>query len=54
MEKINIEGAIYFYDVNDKILYNDYNKKSGRPFNYLTEREKKYVEKQIRFAKEMV
>lgn len=54
MKRINIEGAIYYYDVNNKILYNDCERKSGRPYNYLTEREKKFVEKQIRFAKNMV
>lgn len=49
MREININGFTYYVDSNNRILYNDRDKKSGVPFSFLTKNEREQIESQLRF-----
>jgi len=51
LQSVVINGAEYYADVNNKILYTDRDKKSGTPFSFLTEGERNQMENELRFPK---
>jgi ClpP class serine protease len=51
LQKVNINGFIYFADVNAQVLYTDRDKKSGTPFTFLTKDESKQVQNELRFPR---
>jgi hypothetical protein len=51
LQQVNLNGFTYYADVNAQVLYNDRDKKSGTPFNFLTKNEKEQVEKELRFPR---
>lgn len=51
LQKVNINGFIYFTDVNNQVLYTDRDKKSGSPFSFLTKDENKQLQNELRFPR---
>jgi hypothetical protein len=51
LQKIHINGFVYFADVNNQVLYTDRDKKSGTPFSFLSKDEKKQMETELRFPR---
>jgi ClpP class serine protease len=51
LQKVNVNGFIYFADVNNQVLYTDRDKKSGTPFSFLTANEKSQIENELRFPR---
>lgn len=51
LQKVHVNGFIYFADVNNQVLYTDRDKKSGTPFSFLTANEKSQIETELRFPR---
>ncbi|MFA5207378.1 MAG: hypothetical protein WC428_01860 [Candidatus Paceibacterota bacterium] len=51
LQKVNINGFIYFADVNNQVLYTDRDKKSGSPFSFLTKNENVQLQNELRFPR---
>lgn len=51
LQKVYVNGFVYFADVNNQILYTDRDKKSGTPFSFLTKNEKSQIENELRFPR---
>lgn len=51
LREIKVNGFQYYADINNQILYQDKEKKSGTPFSFLTQNEKEQVEKELRFPR---
>lgn len=51
LQQVIVNGFAYFADVNAQVLYNDRDKKSGTPFNFLTRNEREQVEHELRFPR---
>lgn len=51
IREIKMNGYQYYVDVNNQILYQDKEKKSGTPFSFLTKNEREQVEKELRFPR---
>ncbi len=51
LQKVNINGFIYYADVNNQVLYTDRDKKSGSPFSFLTSDENKQLQNELRFPR---
>jgi hypothetical protein len=54
LQEVHINGFKYYADVNNQVLYNDREKKSGTPFNYLTANEKSQMYNELRFPRKKV
>jgi hypothetical protein len=50
LQEVILNGLTYYADVNNQILYNDREKKSGIPFHFLSKKEKEQVEHELRFS----
>ena len=51
LQKVHVNGFVYFAEVNNQVLYTDRDKKSGTPFSFLTENENKQVQNELRFPR---
>lgn len=51
LQEVKINGFIYFADTNNKILYENSDKKNGTPFSFLAKNEIEQMEKEIRFPR---
>lgn len=51
LREVKVNGFQYYADINNQILYQDKEKKSGTPFSFLTKNEKEQVEKELRFPR---
>lgn len=49
--EVKVNGYTYYADILNRILYESRDKKSGTPFNYLTNDELRQVENEIRFPR---
>lgn len=51
LREIKINGNQFYADINNQILYQDKDKKSGTPFSFLTQNEREQMEKELRFPR---
>lgn len=51
LKEVWINGAQYYADVNNRILYVDRDKKSGTPFSFMSKNETEQMEKELRFPR---
>jgi len=51
LQEVQVNGNKFFADVNNQVLYEDRDKKSGTPFSFLTKNEKQQVETELRFPR---
>jgi len=51
LQEVHVNGFVYYVDVNNRILYNDRDKKSGSPFSFLSKNEMEQVETELRFPR---
>ncbi len=51
IREVKINGFQFYADINNQILYQDREKKSGTPFSFLSQNEREMVEKELRFPR---
>jgi ClpP class serine protease len=51
LQKVHVNGFIYYADVNNQVLYTDRDKKSGSPFSFLSKDENKQLQNELRFPR---
>lgn len=51
LQEVNLNGSVYYADVNRQILYVSKERKIGTPFSYLTKKEKEQMEAELRFPR---
>ena len=50
-QEVHINGFTYYADVNNQILYENRDKKSGSPFTFLSKNDKQQLETELRFPR---
>lgn len=51
IREVKINGFQFYADINNQILYQDKEKKSGTPFSFLSQSEREQMEKELRFPR---
>ncbi|MDD4922190.1 MAG: hypothetical protein PHS30_06905 [Bacteroidales bacterium] len=51
LQTVHINGFTWYADINCQVLYEDRDKKSGTPFSFMTENERKQMYNELRFPR---